>query len=208
MSMTKAALLEFLRLHRYGVEASHTVDGPPEAALVGFVVNDRLELFFDSFDSTRKVANLRRNPRIAFVIGGYVLGDDRTVQYEGEVDVPTGAELERLKSDYFAIHPDGLERSKLPGIVYFRARPHWIRFTNFNVAPAQIVVFEGAALNTDESAEEHTVAMRYTHLKKPWQPRVEAEETFDTVRDPWARTGGVENPQRLEDLEAEEGEGD
>ncbi len=101
MSMTKAALLEFLRLHRYGVEASYTTEGPPQAALVGFVVNAGLELFFDSFDSTRKVPNLRRDPRIAFVIGGYT-GDRRTVQYEGEVDVPTDAELEqfRLKLPY------------------------------------------------------------------------------------------------------------
>ena len=74
--------------------ASHAAEGPPEAALVGFLVNNRLELFFDSFDSTRKVANLRRDPRIAFVIGGYTIGDERTVQYEGVVDVPTGAEFE------------------------------------------------------------------------------------------------------------------
>src|ERR1035438_9283011 len=120
MSMTRASLLEFLKLHRYGVEASHTVEGAPEAALVGFVVNDRLELFFDSFDSTRKVANLRRDPRIAFVIGGYIIGDERTVQYEGVVDVPTGAQLQQFQRDYFAIQPDGIRRSKLPGITYFR----------------------------------------------------------------------------------------
>lgn len=146
MSMTQDALLEFLRIHRYGVQASRSVEGAPQAALVGFVVNDRLELFFDSFDSTRKVANLRRDPHIAFVIGGYTLGDERTVQYEGEVDVPAGAELQQFKREYFAVHPDGLRRSKLAGITYFRVRPRWIRYTNFNVVPAEIVVFEGAAL--------------------------------------------------------------
>jgi hypothetical protein len=40
------------------------------------------------------------------------------VQYEGVVDVPTGAELQQFKRDYFAIQPDGLRRSKLPGITY------------------------------------------------------------------------------------------
>ena len=108
MSMTRADLIEFVRLHHYAVVASNTVQGPPEAALVGFVVNDRLELFFDSFDSTRKVTNLRRDPRVAFVVGGYTIGDERTVQYEGEVDAPTGTELEQFKSSYFAVHPDGV----------------------------------------------------------------------------------------------------
>jgi general stress protein 26 len=191
MSMTRASLLEFLKLHRYGVEASHTVEGAPEAALVGFVVNDRLELFFDSFDSTRKVANLRRDPRIAFVIGGYALGDERTVQYEGEVDVPAGAELERFKSDYFAGHPDGLRRSRLPGITYFRVRARWIRYTDFNVAPAQVVVFEGAVLSAGNSTEEHTRPTPHTHMKEPWQPKIERAPVFNPFVSPLAE---VENP--------------
>jgi general stress protein 26 len=201
MPVSKAALLEFLRLHRYAVEASQTAEGPPEAALVGFLVNHRLELFFDSFDSTRKVANLRRDPRIALVIGGYTIGDERTVQYEGVVDVPTGAELQQLKRDYFAIQPDGLRRSKLPGITYFRVRPSWIRYSDFNVNPAQIVVFEGAALASDDAPEEHTMTGERDHLQKPWQPRIERELVFNPFVNPQDRTGELENPPPLEDLE-------
>ena len=33
-------------------------------------VTDDFEVFFDTLDTTRKVRNLRRNPKIAFVIGG------------------------------------------------------------------------------------------------------------------------------------------
>jgi general stress protein 26 len=193
MSMTKAALLEFLRSHRYGVEASNAKEGPPEAALIGFTVNERLELFFDSFDSTRKVANLRRDPRIAFVIGGHAPGDARTVQYEGEADLPTGAELEHFKSDYFAVHPDGLRRSTLPGITYFRVRPRWIRCTDFNVAPAQIVAFEGPGLGTDDGADKPAVAMPYAQVKEPWQPKIEREAVFNAFADSRARTGKLEN---------------
>jgi hypothetical protein len=152
MSPTKARLLEFLRLHRHAVQASRAADGAPQAALVWFVVNDRLELFFDSFDSTRKVANLRSDPRIALVIGGNTTGNERTVQYEGVVDTPTGAELEQFQRDYFAALPDGRRRSKLPGITYFRVRPRWIRFGDYNVAPPQIVVFEGAALHSSDTS--------------------------------------------------------
>jgi general stress protein 26 len=194
--MTKTDLLEFLRLHRYGVEASHPVEGAPEAALVGFVVNARLELFFDSFDSTRKVANLRRDPRIAFVIGGHTPGDQRTVQYEGEVDVPTGIELEQFKSDYFALHPDGLRRSQLSGITYFRVRPRWVRYTNFNVAPAQIVVFVGAALSTDDSAEEHAIATPHTQMREPWQPNIKREPVFNAFANPLARAGELRSKRQ------------
>ena len=194
MSITKAALLEFIRCHRYGVEASHSEQGPPEAALVGFTINERLELFFDSFDSTRKVVNLRRDPRIAFVIGGYAPGDSRTVQYEGEVDTPTGTELERFKSDYFAVHPDGVRRSILPGITYFRVRPRWIRCTDFNVSPAQIVEFEAPGLGTNDGAEKPAVPMPYAHVKEPWQPQIEREPVFNPFADPRARTGEIENP--------------
>ena len=66
---------------------------------MGFVVTDRFELFFDTVETTRKVQNLRRNPKIAFVIGGLTGGDERTVQYEGLADEPSGAELARTPRD-------------------------------------------------------------------------------------------------------------
>lgn len=197
MSVSKAALLEFLRLHTYAVAASNAAEGPPEAALVGFLVNDGLELFFDSFDSTRKVANLRRDPRIAFVIGGHTVGDQRTVQYEGVVDAPTGAELQQFKRDYFSIQPDGLRRSKLPGITYFRARPRWIRYSNFNVTPAQILVFEGAALANEHGAEEHVMRGELKHLETPWQPKIERDPAFNPFVNPLDRSGESENPAPL-----------
>jgi hypothetical protein len=85
--------------------------------------------------------NLRRNPRIAFVIGGLTHGDERTVQYEGVADEPVGADLERLKELYFIRFPDGRERQNWPGLVYVRARPTWIRYSDFNRKPPEIVEF-------------------------------------------------------------------
>ena len=55
MSMTKTALLEFLRSHRYGVEASNTKEGPPEAALIGFTEREPVfNAFADSRERTGK----------------------------------------------------------------------------------------------------------------------------------------------------------
>ena len=72
---------------------------------MGIAVRDQLEIVFDTLQTTRKAQNLRKNSRIALVIGGWVSGDERTVQYEGEVDEPAGAELERLKEVYYSGRP-------------------------------------------------------------------------------------------------------
>ena len=132
-------LLEFLRQHRLAVQASVSATGGPQAAVVGYAVTDQFEIVFDTLDSTRKAANLRRNQRLALVIGGLVAGDERTVQYEGVADEPSGAELERLKSAYYGAYPDGPSRLSWPGLMYVRVRPTWIRYSDYNVNPPEIV---------------------------------------------------------------------
>lgn len=140
--MTREELLDFLREHHLGVQSSVTPEGRPQAAVVGFVVTDALELFFDTSVAARKVGNLRRNPRIAFVIGGFRDGDERTVQYEGIADEPEGEDLERLQALYFERFPDGKERAESPETCFFRARPVWIRYGDYGRWPFQIVEFE------------------------------------------------------------------
>jgi pyridoxine/pyridoxamine 5'-phosphate oxidase len=137
-------LLAFMREHPLAVQASVSRDGNPQAAVVGIAVSDAFEVFFDTTDQTRKLANLRGNPAIAFVIGP--VGEERTVQYEGVVDEPTGAELDRLKQVYFATFPDGPERQSWAGITYLRAKARWIRYSDFNRDPPVIAEFDAAAL--------------------------------------------------------------
>jgi general stress protein 26 len=144
--MTTAELLGFMREHSMAVQASVSAAGGPQAAVVGVVVTDDFEVFFDTADTSRKVDNLRRNPRIALVIGGTTGGDERTVQYEGVADEPTGAELQRLKELYFESFPDGRERQAWPGITYIRARPTWVRFTDFNRDPPESAEFDRVEL--------------------------------------------------------------
>jgi general stress protein 26 len=134
--MTRDELVAFIRRHKWGVEASVGGSGQPQAAVVGVAVSDGLELVFDTLGSTRKAANLRRDPRVAFVIGW---DQERTVQVEGLADEPAGAELERLKTVYFAHFPDGPSRESWPGITYFRVRPTWARFSDFSGAEATVV---------------------------------------------------------------------
>ena len=144
--MTARALLEFMRLHRLAVVTSVTAAGSPQAALVGIAVTDQFEIVFDTLESTRKARNLRQNSRIALVIGGWVSGDERTVQYEGEADEPAGAELDRLKQVYYSTYPDGPSRANWPGLVYVRVRPTWIRYSNYNCDPPEIAEFSAEDL--------------------------------------------------------------
>ena len=140
--MTRSELLKFIHSHSLAVQATVSPLSAPQAAVVGFVITDDFEIFFDTIDVNRKVNNIRRNSKIAFVIGGWINGDERTVQYEGIADEPTGSELERLKEIYFGRFPDGHERQKWPGLTYFRVRPTWIRYSNFNAIPEENIEFQ------------------------------------------------------------------
>ena len=138
--MTRSELLAFMRRHRLAVQASVSASGA-QAAVVGIAVTDRLEIVFDTLASTRKMQNLRTNPRIALVIGGMLDGDERTVQYEGMADEPSGDELEYAKAAYYAVYPDGPDRLSWPGLTYVRVRPTWIRYSDFGANPPAIVEF-------------------------------------------------------------------
>ena len=144
--MDPRSILDFLRHHPLAVEASVSSTEAPQAAVVGIAVTDRFEIVFDTVDSTRKVENLRRNPRLAFVIGGLTPAEERTVQYEGIADEPSGAELERLKATYYQTYPDGPSRLSWPGLIYVRVRPTWIRYTDYTVVPTEIAEFTAEEL--------------------------------------------------------------
>ena len=147
--MTPASLLVFLREHRVAVEASVTAAGAAQAAVVGIAVSDQFEIVFDTLGSSRKAANLRQNPALALVIGGLLPGEERTAQYEGVADEPSGSELERLTQIYYAVYPDGPSRLSWPGLTYVRVRPRWIRFSDYTQAPPLIVEFSGDQLGLD-----------------------------------------------------------
>lgn len=145
-------LLELMRRYPLVTAATISPDGAPQAAILGVAVSDRLELVFDTVDNSRKFRNVRHEGRIAVVFGvagGYKSGshDERTVQYEGIADVPDGEELERVRDTiYFKQFPDGRERMKWPHIVHVRVRPVWMRYSNYNENPPEIVELAGDEL--------------------------------------------------------------
>jgi len=69
ISTDKAALYSFIGQHRCCVISTVSAARAPEAAYVYFAATRELELIFYAIQTTRKVVNLRREPRIAAVIG-------------------------------------------------------------------------------------------------------------------------------------------
>jgi len=92
---------------------------------------------------SRKHQNLVKNPRVAFVIGSE---HERTVQYEGIAEIPTEAELPGVQAYYFERYRDGPTRLTWPGLVYWRVRPTWIRYSNFNADPPIVQEWDAAAI--------------------------------------------------------------
>ncbi len=131
--MTLEDFLKFTRRHQFAVEASVAVSGSPQAAVIGFVVSDEFELFFDTLGSSRKAANLRHDARIALVIG-WDLQQAQTLQLQGVADQPSGDDLARLQALYFEAFPDGRERLAWPDLRYYRVRPTWLRLSDFSGA--------------------------------------------------------------------------
>jgi PPOX class probable F420-dependent enzyme len=135
--MERDELVRLLRDHRLAVVSSIADDGAPQSAIVGHAVTDRLEIVFDTLATTRKAHNLRRDPRVAVVIGGW--DRETTAQIEGVADFPTGGELDRVRACYFEAYPDGRARMAWPGITYVRVTPRWARWSDFTQRPPRIV---------------------------------------------------------------------
>ncbi len=135
----KQIILDFIKRHNLGVIATADLNGKPEAAVLEFGETDDLELIFDAFASSRKCRNIEKNKRVAFVIGW---DDNITVQYEGEAEELRGEELEKYKQKYFAKNPRAKKWEGREGIIYFRIRPRWIRYSDLNKSPWEIFEIE------------------------------------------------------------------
>ena len=128
---------QFVAAQQLAVVATLGPDGAPQAALVGIALTDRFELVFDSVESSRKISNLRRDHRVAVVIGG-TMQDERTVQVDGVADEPEGDEGERIRNAYFRRWPDGRQRQTWAGITHVRITPTWVRFSDWTAAPVVV----------------------------------------------------------------------
>lgn len=127
--MNVQEVYEFMNKERLAVLSTVAATGQPQSALMGMAVTPQLEIIFDTVKSSRKYPNLKKNPRVAWVVG---CTTEVSVQYEGVAEELAGEELAGYKKTYFAVFPDGPVRESWPGITYFVVRPTWVRFCDYN----------------------------------------------------------------------------
>lgn len=121
----------FIKRQRYGVIASISSTGNPQSAVVGIAITDEIEVIFDTLSATRKYRNLTTNPRCSMVF----FDGEKTLQFDGLVFEPRGADLSRYQDAYFSTWPECREHTSWPGIAYLVARPDWVRFSDFDQRP-------------------------------------------------------------------------
>ncbi|GAA2453906.1 pyridoxamine 5'-phosphate oxidase family protein [Agromyces soli] len=129
--MELAELIAYVRAQRAGVVSTLGPDASPQAAYLAITASGRGELLFDAKPDSRKIANLRRDGRVAVVVGG---ADGTTLQAEGRADFPGAAELERCTAEYLDAFPEFAGSFEAGAVVLVRIVLDWATHGDFRGA--------------------------------------------------------------------------
>ena len=134
-TLSDAELLGYMRSHKLAVVSTLGAGGRPQSALVGVGIAEDFGIVFDTVSTSRKHANLLRDPRVAVTFSGPA---EQTLQYEGTA-MPVSKSDPRdaqHREDYYRAWPDGRDRAvNWPTLVYWRIEPHWLRFSDYDRGP-------------------------------------------------------------------------
>lgn len=109
--------------------------GQPQAASMYFIFDSALNIFFITRESSRKYKNIKRNPRVAFVVS--TENPPATIQFEGEAQEVTDphevneyfTRLVALASEKNAIPPvSQIDDGKM---MFMKIATDWARSGNF-----------------------------------------------------------------------------
>lgn len=135
MKNMKGFILEFIKRQKLAVISTVSIDNKPESAVLEFGQTNELELIFETFTSSRKYKNLLTNQHVSFVIGW---DENMTVQYEGVAEELNSDNALPYKQIYWEKNPHAKRWASREGIVYFKVKPTWIRFSDLNKHPWDI----------------------------------------------------------------------
>src|SRR5215211_2017340 len=100
--MDLEGLVQYVRSQPDAVISSLTPDGAPQSAYLDMTATDLGELVFNAREASRKIANIRTDPRVSVVVGGR---DGTTLQCEGLADLPAGSSRHRCSRAYADTFP-------------------------------------------------------------------------------------------------------
>jgi general stress protein 26 len=130
--MDLGALVTYVQEQPDAVVSSLGPGGEPQSAYLDITATDRGELVFNAREASRKVRNIRRDPRVSVVVGGR---DGTTLQVAGVADLPDGADLARCAAAYGRTFPQFAASAGEPDVVIVRVRPTWARFGDYRAKP-------------------------------------------------------------------------
>lgn len=130
---TKKLAYDFIKEHHLAVISTVNTQSLPEAAIIAFSIKQDFEIYIATFDSSRKVANIKRNPRVALVIGWE---HGKTVQLEGEAkQVEDSEEIKEIEWGALEKMPTIVKYIKPERAVFFKIIPKWLRYSDFSSEP-------------------------------------------------------------------------
>lgn len=119
------------------VLATTSTKGEPECAVMGYAVLDDLSIVLCTDKSSRKVTNLRKNPKVALTFGWTF--EELNIQYEGLAQLAeVGERLKTCEEIYFNAHPESIEFKGIPETIYIKVKPTWYRLSDYNIDPPLI----------------------------------------------------------------------
>lgn len=129
---------EVLAAHKLAALATTDPDTlQPESALVAYAEDERLNLYFQTSQLSRKMKNLRRNQKVALVIGfGHL-----TVQYEGTAQRLTAKEQIGRAAELFESKksPTTQDYFDKPDTAVFKVIPTWIGYSDYTKRPPEVL---------------------------------------------------------------------
>lgn len=135
-------LRRFILEHKIAVLATVDQYSLPEAAVVGFSMGENFEIYFGTSLDTRKFENIRKNPRVALVIGW---DKGKTVQYEGEATELSEEEVLNYQQTALSDVPSIAKYVHRHETVFYKVKPKMIKYTDVSTHPWE--VFELAEFN-------------------------------------------------------------
>jgi len=128
MTDTEQTIYTFLkeRKEKLCVLATSNRDGKPEASVVGYAVMEDLTMLHSTTPQTRKVENLKENPKASLVIGwGF---HELSIQMDGIVDIiATGDDYRKADEFFFTQNPLAV-KFRSANTLFLKFRPLWVRY--------------------------------------------------------------------------------
>ena len=131
--MTKEQIFDFIKQHHIAVISTVNSSALPEASVVGFGIDQNFEIYVATYDSSRKFANIKKNPRVAMVIGWE---HGKTVQIEGEAEHITDSEkINEISMGVLEKMPTIAKYVKPERVVFLKITPKWLKYSDISGEP-------------------------------------------------------------------------